>query len=225
MAEWVDSSDSSGGGSLSLLSTPGPYSLPAYLKALGAVISSRASKESGSPSANNPSAAHSNHATPLLAAFIARCMTLEAEELSSARGTDSAYPIVSTLGADSGPTNHVRQSIHLTKEQEAALINASLHRLHQLDDPLLETLKMQVSFESLYATEVQKKRTRNYVLDQENAQQLAKILEIGTNIQSNAQVASLYRAIFKLMLQNGCVDTNVPDRNVDRSVQRALSMQ
>lgn len=51
---------------------------------------------------------------------------------------------------------------------------------------------------------------------QSNSQQLDKVVEIGTNLQSNAQVASLYRAIFKLMLANSEVDPAKIDRNVER---------
>lgn len=227
----------------SLLSTPGPYPLPAYLRALGTIIATQAAKEGlGGTAAAAAAAADGKaasaggavrvSATPLLASFIARCLTLEAEELAATRQQPSAFPIESAIGPGAGAGGGVgmiggngqpvQQTIHLTKDQESALIAGSLHRLQQLDDPLVETLKMQVAFESLYATEVQKKRTRNYVLDQENAAQLAKILAIGTNIQSNAQVASLYRAIFRLMLQNGCVDLQVPDRNVDREIAAAL---
>jgi hypothetical protein len=208
----------------SLLSTPGPYALPAYLRALGAIIAGQAQATGATDAKTSAGGAVRTKPTPLLASFIARCLTLEAEELATSRQQPSAFPIESGngLGGVAANGQQAQQMIHLLKEQESALIASSIHRLQQLDDPLLETLKMQVSFESLYATEVQKKRTRNYVLDQENAAQLSKILEIGTNIQSNAQVASLYRAIFKLMLQNGCVDTTVPDRNVDREIAAAL---
>jgi hypothetical protein len=130
----------------------------------------------------------------------------------------------------------------LSSQQQDALIQATLQRLRQMDEPLLETLKMQVDFEALYATEIARKRAANYTLDQSNSAQLARILEVGTNITSNAQVAALYRAIFKLMLANGCVEhggqqqsgSNAPaaganaapaassDRNIDREIAAAL---
>ena len=208
--------------SVSILSQPGPYPLPAYLKALGQIIHTEAQREL--------SAHLQTQVTPLLCAFIARCLILEADEVGQSRDESSIYPVLpsgsssAAVSGGSGNTNSnsTQLFIHLTKEQEASLIHSTLHRLQQLDDPVVETCKMQVAFESFYATEVQKKRTKNFLLDQENSQQLNKILEIGTNIQSNAQVASLYRAIFKLMLQNGCVDTSKPDRNVDRSVERKI---
>ena len=228
---------------LNMLATPGPHPLPEYLKQIGAHVSALAASEySGAAGSSvNPRGVHSAHfITPLLASFVARALTLEAEEAAASRGEHSEYTIVShVMGSGSAASGggHVSQSINLTPEIQERLIQSTLHRLHQLDDPLLETLKMQVAFESLYAAEIQRKRQTNYNLDQANSTQLGRIMEIGTNISSNAQVASLYRAIFKLMLANGCVESPASaagaasaasppppasDRNVDREIAAAL---
>ena len=232
-------------GPLSLLATPGPHPLPAYLKQIGAHVAALAAAENAGGSGKGASSTQSQSqqptpVTPLLAAFVARALTLEAEEAAAARGEQSEYIIVSHqvgggagLGGGAGQQQQ-SQSINLSLELQDRLIRSTLHRLRQLDDPLLETIKMQVAFESLYATEIQRKRAENFRLDAANAAQLGRILEIGTNISSNAQVASLYRAIFKLMLANGCVQQQpaaggsagaaapVPDRNVDREIAAAL---
>lgn len=90
------------------------------------------------------------------------------------------------------------------------------------DDPMFETVKMQVTFESYYATELHRLRQEQIKREQDNGTQLEKIVQIGTNLQSNSQVAGLYRAIFKLMLVNSCVDEGRRDRNVEREIAAAL---
>jgi hypothetical protein len=96
----------------------------------------------------------------------------------------------------------------------------TLERVSGENDPALETIKMQVAFEALYATELRRLRDEQATLDRDNRALLTKIIEIGTDIQSNAQVASLYRAIFKLLLANAGVDA--VDRGVEREVAAAL---
>ena len=46
---------------------------------------------------------------------------------------------------------------------------------------------MQVTFETMYAAESQNLRTKQLQLEATNKQQLDRIVELGTNIQSNAQ--------------------------------------
>lgn len=229
MSSSIPGSDPGSSGSVSLLSRSGPHPLSAYLKALGLHIAHTAQREvSGSSSALNPSALQSGQfVTPLLASFVARCITLEAEEAAHAQGAESPYPIQASLAGSSVPAalsgaSGVSLTIALGKEAEGALVRSTLHRLHQADDPVLETLKLQCAFESAYATEVQRRRKNNYALDAENNAQLQRILDVASNLTSNAAVAALYRAIFKLMLANGCVESKLHDRNVDREIAAAL---
>lgn len=153
------------------------------LKSLGRLVAEDARKDGG-------------YIPPLLAAFIARCITLEQPQFDIFQG--------------------------LEPEQEKDIIGLSLERCVKKDDPIFETVKMQVTFESLYATELHRLRQEQVKRDQSNNQQLDKIVQIGTNLQSNAQVASLYRSIFKLMLANSCVDEGRRDRNVEREIAAAL---
>lgn len=130
----------------------------ALMKDVGKRVSDESSREGG------------KYITPLLAAFITRCLTLQDE-------------------------SHWRlDRYNTTMEQE--LIHQTIHRCRQIDDPLLETIKMQVSFEAFYATEIQRMRTKAIKIDNENRVQLEKIVEIGTNIQSNAQGNVVWENIY-----------------------------
>lgn len=91
----------------------------------------------------------------------------------------------------------------LNPEQESVILELVLERISRKDDPLMEAIKMQVTFESLYATELQALRQAQMVQDSENEAKLDRIAKVGSNIQSNSQVANLYREIFRLMLSNG----------------------
>jgi len=240
MSQWADDSTNTAEASTSpsisssstpLLSTGQPQPLPSYLQQIGLHISELASKQhSGSVSPLNPHALHSaNFITPLLAAFTARCITLEAEEQARATQTENPYPILEPEPLNEGlvptPASSSRpHRLHLTKDAESSLIRSTLHRLHQLDEPLVETLKLQVSFESSYASEVARRRRSNLELDAANEEALNKIVDIGSNLTSNQVVASLYRAIFRLMMKNGCIDPKLQgqDRNIDREIAAAL---
>jgi hypothetical protein len=135
--------------------------------------------------------------SPLLAAFTARCISLEfSDRFDFERG------------------------LSLDNEQE--LVRMTMELAASLDNPIFDTIKMQVTFESLYATELQKIRKKASKLETQNSQLLDHIVEIGTNIQSNTQVASLYRSIFKLLLANSGVDPSKIDRTVEREVAAAL---
>lgn len=109
---------------------------------------------------------------------------------------------------------------HLSSSDEEEVMRLIIQRLSQQDDPRFDAVRMQVAFESLYASELQKLRKKQMVEDQENSLQLDNIVKIGTNIANNTQVANLYRAIFKLMLSNSGVEK--VDRNVEREVAAAL---
>lgn len=153
------------------------------LKSIGRLVAAEARKDGG-------------YIPPLLAAFVARCITLEQPRFDVFEG--------------------------LSQEHEKELIGLTINMCVSKDDPVFETVKMQVTFESFYATELHRLRQEQIKKDQSNQGQLEKIVAIGTNLQSNAQVASLYRSIFKLMLSNSCVDENRRDRNVEREIAAAL---
>lgn len=188
------------------------HSLPAFLQTIG----SRASSEIMKSDPTSP------YVSPLLCAFLARCITLERED-SGEFPVDGPSVVAAALAAGlPPPTLPLTAPLPSPPWLEQKLVNAVMQKVKLTDDPLLETIKMQVNFEAFYATELQKRRLEKFNHDAQNAQQLDKIVEIGTNISSNAQVANLYRAIFKLMLSNGCVDTSKTDRNVDREIAAAL---
>lgn len=136
------------------------------------------------------------YVSPLLAAFTARVVSLENPRFDLEAG--------------------------LTVESEKDLIDMTLERCLRKDDPLFETIRMQVTFESFYATELQRLRQEQLKQEDDNNARLDRIIQIGTNLQSNAQVASLYRALFKLMLANSCVNDDKRDRNVEREIAAAL---
>jgi hypothetical protein len=153
------------------------------LKSLGRMVTEEARKDGG-------------YIPPLLAAFVARCITLE-------------KPVFDVYAG-------------LVPEQEKEVVAMAMEQCVRTDDPVFETIKMQVTFESFYATELHRLRQEQVTKDQSNQGQLAKVVEIGTNLQSNAQVASLYRSIFKLMLANSTVPEGGRDRNVEREIAAAL---
>jgi hypothetical protein len=136
------------------------------------------------------------YVSPLLAAFTARVVTLESASFDLEAG--------------------------LSFEAEQDLIEKTLERCTRQDDPLFETIRMQVTFESFYATELQRLRQQQLKQEEDNSTRLERIVTLGTNLQSNAQVASLYRALFKLMLANSSVEEPNRDRNVEREIAAAL---
>lgn len=162
------------------------------LKNLGRVISEEARKDGG-------------YIPPLLAAFTARAIVLHEQ-------------------ADTGGAGGARFNLEagLTPEEEKELIEMVLERCTRKDDPVFETMRMQVTFESFYATELHRLRQEQTKRETDNKEQLDKIVAVGTNLQSNAQVASLYRSIFKLMLANSTVEEDKRDRNVEREIAAAL---
>ncbi len=146
--------------------------------------------------------------SPLLAAFTARVITLE-------RSGD--FP-VENLG-----TNLQGVSAYsLPPKKEAELIDLTYNLALSQDDPLYETIKMQVTFEGYYAMELQRLRNKHIAHEEKNQQLINQIVQVGTNLVSSAQVAALYRLIFKLLLANGGIDRGTKDRNVEREVAVAL---
>jgi len=143
--------------------------------------------------------------SPLLASFTARCITLE---------TTGRYPVEDLTGAGT--------IVSLTPEQEEELIRLTIDRALSQDDPLYETIKMQITFEGFYAMELQRLRNKRILEEEKNGSMLDNIVQVGTNLVSSTQVATLYRLIFKLLLANGCIDESQHDLNVDREIAVAL---
>lgn len=54
----------------------------------------------------------------------------------------------------------------MSVEEEKQLIDMTLERATRTDDPVFETIKMQVTFESFYATELQRLRSEQLKKDQ-----------------------------------------------------------
>ena len=89
--------------------------------------------------------------SPLLAAFTARCVSLE-------------YP----------ERFNFERGVSLEAEQE--LVKMTMDLAASQDNPIFDTIKMQVTFESLYATELQKLRKKASKQDQQNAQLLDHVV-------------------------------------------------
>lgn len=140
--------------------------------------------------------------SPLLASFTARMITLE---------QTGRFPVEGPAAVASLPPQLEDELIQLTIER--ALVQ---------NDPLYETVKMQITFESFYSMELQRLRARQAAEEQANASLLDSIVHIGTNLVSSQQVAALYRMIFKLLMANSAVAESSRDRVVEREVAVAL---
>jgi hypothetical protein len=140
--------------------------------------------------------------SPLLASFTARMITLE---------QTGRFPV-------EGPS----AVASLPPQLEDELIQLTIERALVQNDPLYETVKMQITFESFYAMELQRLRNKALADEESNQSILDSIVHIGTNLVSSQQVAALYRMIFKLLLSNSSVDSALRDRVVEREVAVAL---
>lgn len=67
----------------------------------------------------------------------------------------------------------------LPPEQEDALIQLTIERCLSQNDPVFETIKMQVTFEAFYAMELQRLRTKHIALEKKNMAMLDTIVAIG----------------------------------------------
>eukprot|EP00823_Brevimastigomonas_motovehiculus_P004230 TRINITY_DN2727_c1_g2_i2.p1 TRINITY_DN2727_c1_g2~~TRINITY_DN2727_c1_g2_i2.p1 ORF type:complete len:549 (-),score=229.68 TRINITY_DN2727_c1_g2_i2:205-1851(-) len=134
---------------------------------------------------------------PLLFSFVARLITLEKSDLDIEKKP-------------------------LTEDQEKQLIQLVFDRCSLQNDPIFETVRMQVTFESLYSHELQKLGSKYLHEDQDTKVAINKIVEIASTLQTNQQVANLYRAIFKLLLTNSGVEKAKIDRTVEHEIAVAL---
>ena len=105
--------------------------------------------------------------SPLLASFTARMITLE---------QTGRFPVEGPAAVASLPPQLEDELIQLTIER--ALVQ---------NDPLYETVKMQITFESFYSMELQRLRARQAAEEQANASLLDSIVHIGTNLVSSQQ--------------------------------------
>ena len=102
----------------------------------------------------------------------------------------------------------------------SAFVASVRDRVLAENDPSLETMKLQTRFESSYASELLETEQRIAGVDAKKRGLLARVVEMGTNLQSDAQVAALYRAIFKLLLVG--IHESSTDRKVERELAAAL---
>ncbi len=79
-----------------------------------------------------------------------------------------------------------------------------------------------MTFESTYAHELHKLRSKHHTEESDTAKALTSIVEIGSNLTSPQQVANLYRAIFRLLLAQSGVDKSRIDKSVEREIAGAL---
>ena len=140
--------------------------------------------------------------SPLLAAFTARVITLE---------QSGRYPV-------EGP-NAVAV---LPPAIEDELIHLTIQRCMSHNEPMFETIKMQLTFESFYAFELNRLRKKQEEEDKRNSAMLDAIVQVGSNLNTSQQVATLYRMLFKLLLSTSTVPDHLKDRNVEREIAVAL---
>jgi hypothetical protein len=159
----------------SLLNPPPQFLI--FLREFG----SRLSAEAGRIVLSGASSGPFKSISPVLAAYTARCII-------------------------HGQENHFRELILSGKAdlgEEKELFNSVVALLNQSNSPLADLLWLQVNFELLYAQLIQREKVQEIKSKQAKSAQFNAIVTLGTNIQSNAQVYSLYRAIFKTMCDFG----------------------
>lgn len=140
----------------------------------------------------------------ILAAFVARVISLEDFSTASSLGRPCAFDI---------------EHSNLSQKAILELTLQTRERVSRQRDAEFETLSMQVTFESLYANELHRIRMKQTELEDSNQRQLQKIVELGTNISSQEQVGQLYRAVFRLLRSNSFVEAG----NVTDTVNRELA--
>lgn len=105
-------------------------------------------------------------------------------------------------------------------EEAAELVRKATERLRQSRSPPMETVRMQVSFETMYAVAVQRLQRKYDGKREANQEKLAGVLAVASSLSSNQQVAALYRTFFRLLLANsGAAEVS---RQVEREVAAAL---
>jgi cilia- and flagella-associated protein 206 len=88
------------------------------------------------------------------------------------------------------------------------------------DCPRIDTLRMQVTFESAYARELRTLRQSRRKREKDTRRTVQHVVKIGSDLQGKDQVAELYRSVFKMLIVNSA--TNKVTRAVEREIAAAL---
>eukprot|EP00466_Bigelowiella_natans_P001144 jgi/Bigna1/89047/estExt_fgenesh1_pg.C_430006 len=84
---------------------------------------------------------------------------------------------------------------------------------------LTHEIAEKVRFETQYALSMEDIRKRAHATRLKKNDLLDRVVEAGTNLKSNSQVESLYRSIFKLLLQS----CGIPEAALQRKIERELA--
>mmetsp|Transcript_38681 Transcript_38681/g.62891 ORF Transcript_38681/g.62891 Transcript_38681/m.62891 type:complete len:694 (+) Transcript_38681:143-2224(+) len=111
-------------------------------------------------------------------------------------------------------------NIEAMKEKELSMLTHEIaEKVLSTGVPEIETMKLQVRFETQYALSMEDIRKRAHATRLKKNDLLDRVVEAGTNLKSNSQVESLYRSIFKLLLQS----CGIPEAALQRKIERELA--
>ena len=116
-----------------------------------------------------------------------------------------------------------RMDVEMTEDDQREMVALAVERLLQQDSPSIETVKMQVAFDTAY---VQHENALDKA-DKSKQAQLKDIVRtiVDTQPESSSDFESLtalYRLIFKFLLRHADSDEAAGDRNVEKEIAAAL---
>ncbi|CAM9608786.1 unnamed protein product, partial [Heterosigma akashiwo] len=151
-------------------------------------------------------AAEGVHVSELLAAFVCRTIIEKSDQDGDVADGRPAFSLDKKLSGD----------------DINELINRCIERLMEQDSPSLETIKMQVSFDSSYLQEDEKISKKKQTRKNQNRELERGIVVVRPqNANDYDTLTSLYRQIFNFLLQHFTPEA-ATERSVEREVAAAL---
>jgi hypothetical protein len=119
-------------------------------------------------------------------------------------------------------TTQFRMDKNMTEADIRELVRLGVDRLSEEDSPSLETIKMQVTFDTAYLQNEEKIEKSKSIHTKQLKEMQRAIIEVRPKSGSDFEtLTSLYRQIFTFLLKH-CASEMTGDRNVEREIAAAL---
>lgn len=119
-------------------------------------------------------------------------------------------------------TSQFRMDKDMTEDDMQELVRLSVERMSEVDSPSLETIKMQVAFDTAYVQNEEKIEKAKNIKDSQLKEMQRAIIEVRPKSGSDFEsLTALYRQMFTYLLKFADADT-AGDRNVEREIAAAL---
>jgi hypothetical protein len=119
-------------------------------------------------------------------------------------------------------TSQFRMDKDMTEDDMQELVRLSVERMSEVDSPSLETIKMQVAFDTAYVQNEEKIEKAKTIKDTQLKEMQRAIIEVRPKSATDFEsLTALYRQMFTYLLKFADAET-AGDRNVEREIAAAL---